>query len=267
MSGTGDESIYSWIKVIPPPPGKPAMYHSKVSPHMPLAATTFTETARKKPVGVIGRETKNTVKPQTFLRAGEKTGTLTGTMAKTVSAGPFEAPSVTRRSQSVPRKPAVPKRDEMPVLGLSTGKNFVESNAVEAILAPIRARVRKPEPDWLRKPGFGQIPAYLTEMRNAIEEERQFLEELLKQQETEEKARAPGMRELTQGERDELISQLKHKWDEVNKAYQRVTFKNISGNSSLGERRMKETCESQLSQLEKDIQKLSVKAAIYVVDN
>lgn len=263
MSG---ESIYNFIKEVPPPPSKPEMYRSMISPTRPLAATTFSETAKKKPVGVIGRVVKDTVKPNQFLRAHDKTGDL-GTMAKTLSAGTYEEP-LQRRSKSAPRKPAVPKRDEMPVLGLSSGRNFVVSNAVEAILAPIRARVRKPDSDWLRKPGYGKTPDYLVEMRKAIDQEKEFLDELLRQQESEEKARAPGMRELTQEERHELIVALKTKWDEVNKSYQRITFKNISADTATAFLiDMKENCERTLAQVEKDIQRLSVKAAIYVVDN
>jgi hypothetical protein len=166
-----------------------------------------------------------------------------------------------------PQKPPVPRRDEVPVLGLTSGKDFVVSNAVEAIIAPLRARKPKQAAEWLSKPGYGQVPAYLGEMRQAIDQERQLLQILLEQQEEQEKAAAPGMRELSSGERQELLLALKRKWDEVNQAYQLITFKNISASTaSLGDIRWKEQCEQQLKQLEADINKLSVKAAIFVVD-
>ncbi len=76
------------------------------------------------------------------------------------------------------------------------------------------------------------------------------------------------MRELTSDERNELVEGLKRKWDEVNKAYQRTTFKKIStSNSTVSEIRFKENCESTLAQIEKDIARLQVKAPIFVVDD
>jgi len=84
----------------------------------------------------------------------------------------------------------------------------------------------------------------------------------------EEAASGVRMRELTSGEREELIEALKQKWDQVNMAYQKTTFKNIStSNSTIGEIRWKENCEKQLAQIEKDIARLSVKAPIFVVDD
>lgn len=56
--------------------------------------------------------------------------------------------------------------------------------------------------------------------------------------------------------------------DQVNLKYQKTTFKSIStSNSTIGEIRWKENCEKQLSQIERDIARLSVKAPIYVVDD
>lgn len=50
-------------------------------------------------------------------------------------------------------------------------------------------------------------------------------------------------------------------------AYQKITWKKISpATASVGEIRWKEQCETQLSQLEKDIDRLSVQAPIFVVD-
>jgi len=84
----------------------------------------------------------------------------------------------------------------------------------------------------------------------------------------EEAAAGARMRELTSGEREELVDALKGKWDTVNAAYQKTTFKNIStSNSTIGEIRWKENCERQLAQIEKDIAKLTVKAPIFVVDD
>ncbi|RYG51114.1 hypothetical protein EON67_04020 [archaeon] len=84
----------------------------------------------------------------------------------------------------------------------------------------------------------------------------------------EEAATGSSMRELGMAEREELLDALKSKWDEANAAYQRITFKKIStSNSTIGEIRWKEQCERTLAQLEKEIERLSVKGPIYVVDD
>jgi hypothetical protein len=72
---TMSESIYSWIKETPPPPEKPPMYHSKFKGTQPVskAHSSFNEVTLKKPIGTIGREVKDTVTPQAFLKAHEKT--------------------------------------------------------------------------------------------------------------------------------------------------------------------------------------------------
>ena len=70
------ESIYGWIKEAPPPPQRPPMYHSRIDPtKLEIPASTFRETAARKPYGVVGREVKATVRPDAFLRAHEKTTT------------------------------------------------------------------------------------------------------------------------------------------------------------------------------------------------
>lgn len=65
----------------------------------------------------------------------------------------------------------------------------------------------------------------------------------------------------------ELLDALKARWDTVNQEYQRVAFRNISStNATAGQIRRKEECERQLTELEKDIDRLSAKGPIYVAD-
>jgi Calmodulin-binding len=167
-----------------------------------------------------------------------------------------------------PRKPALPSKDEAPLYGLKSEKDFVVANAVDAILTVPKVKP-KVEPDWVHKPEYGRTPSYLQRVKSEIEAEHEYIQSLLDQKQMEEEA-ASGvrMRELTSGEREELIEALKKKWDAVNKVYQKTTFKNIStSNSTIGEIRFKENCEKQLIQVEKDIARLSVKAPIFVVDD
>jgi hypothetical protein len=183
---------------------------------------------------------------------------------------------------------------------LSSGKDFVVHNAVEAILAVPRPRGRDVD-DWLAKPDYGKIPEYLSVVKSHIAAEHEFVQRMLDQRQVrdltsgrgvckcvcavcespaatalaaaaplqmeEEAAAGTATRELSQEERDRLLDDLKSKWAEVNKAYQTITFRNISThNSTLGEIRFKESCEQQMDTLERDIKRLSVKAPIFVVD-
>lgn len=254
------ESIYNFLREAPPEPEKPPMYHSKVDPLLPPSASTFSRAAVKKPFQ--SRELKDTVKGDNFLKAGEKTTT----------GGAGSAPASPARKH-VPLKPAVPRREEAPLHGLSSGKNFIVSNAVEAILKVPR---KPPTRDYsfLDKPDYGKVPDYLQRVKQEVAEEHAYLAALLDQHAAAEKKSADaasgipeGMRELSQQERDELVFALKQKWDAVNKVYQLCTYKKISAaTATIGEIRWKETCEQQLKQIEADIKRLTQPGPIYVTD-
>jgi hypothetical protein len=161
-----------------------------------------------------------------------------------------------------PRKPPVPRHDDAPLVAPKTGKNFLVTNAVDAMLA-LPKRPEKREENWLKRKDFGRVPEYLERVKQEIEAEHDYIMHLLDQQQME--AQEGATRELTQEERDELIESLKGKWDEVNSRYQVIAHRKIStSNSTIGEIRWKEDCERQMSQLERDIERLSVKAPIYV---
>jgi hypothetical protein len=69
----------------------------------------------------------------------------------------------------------VPKRDEKPVMGLSSNKNFITTNAVEVILAKPK-KVPQEEFVWTSRPGYGSVPVYLRRNKAKIREEREQLE-------------------------------------------------------------------------------------------
>lgn len=60
---------------------------------------------------------------------------------------------------------------------------------------------------------------------------------------------------LEDSERQQLIEALKKKWEVVHKEYQQITH--IQKIDTIGKKTKKESCEKELAQLEKDIQKLS----------
>ena len=64
----------------------------------------------------------------------------------------FERPGV--------KKVSVPKKDEKPIMGLVSDKNFIVSNAVENILAAPKLPSNS-ERDFLKKKNYGKVPKYL----------------------------------------------------------------------------------------------------------
>lgn len=78
------------------------------------------------------------------------------------------------------KKPAVPKVHEKPVLGLKSTKNFIVSNAVENILSVPKAQ--KESVDWTKKPEYGQVPEYLSKIKENIHNEYRMIRNLSQEQ-------------------------------------------------------------------------------------
>jgi len=112
------------------------------------------------------------------------------------------------------------------------------------------------------------VPKYLDTVKADIEAERDLIRMMLDEQDMQHEAEQPRMRQMPEDERAEMLDALKEKWDAVNQQYQKITFKSIStSNSTIGQIRSKEACEQQMSQLERDIKRLSAKGPIYVLDD
>lgn len=78
------------------------------------------------------------------------------------------------------RKGSTPKRTEKPKMNLHSGKNFITTNAVEAILSkPPKEEVEKP---YTMKRTFGKVPKYLTTNKAMVAMEKQQVAEFLKSQ-------------------------------------------------------------------------------------
>lgn len=75
------------------------------------------------------------------------------------------------------KKPPVPKKDEKPIHGLVSDKNFIVANAVENILAAPNLPASK-DKDYLKKKNFGKVPQYLTKIKNEIEDEYNLVREM-----------------------------------------------------------------------------------------
>ncbi|CAE7528427.1 aspS1 [Symbiodinium sp. KB8] len=113
----------------------------------------------------------------------------------------------------------------------------------------------------LLQPDYGKIPKYLSHIKKDIDAEYEYIRQLQQQREQEE---ADRMRPLLEDERHHLIEGLKTKWESVNTAYQGGTH--ITKLDTMGKMKRKERHEAELSQIEKDIEKLSKKNIIINAD-
>lgn len=148
-------------------------------------------------------------------------------------------------------RPAVPRADEAPVHNLVSTKNFIVANAVETILAAPK-KVTQGTKDYLRKEDYGKTPKYLQQIRQDIDQEYEYIRALEQQREEE---MASQVRPLEEGERQSLIQGLKQKWEQVNTEYQASTH--VLKLDTIGKIKRKEKWEAELSQIEKDIEKLN----------
>ena len=145
-------------------------------------------------------------------------------------------------------------------MGLVSDKNYIVANAVENILAgnvsifhclAPKMPVNK-DKDFLKKRMYGKVPKYMEKIKNEIEEEYQLVREI---QIEEENERDKQKFLLPDEEKKELIAALKKKWEIVHREYQTITH--VGKMDTRGLVNKKESCEQQLKQLEKDIEKLS----------
>lgn len=109
-------------------------------------------------------------------------------------------------------------RDEKPVMGLQSNKNYIITNAVENILS--QPKVIPQNPNYLNKKDYGETPKYLRHIKDNIQEEYTMIQNLhiSENQELERQKYVMSLQEAEQ-----LRNGLKQKWEAVNKEYQTIT--------------------------------------------
>jgi hypothetical protein len=224
-----DESIYALIPPKQTQVDKPPMYKSKFAP----------QKMETKAYGVMGRHV-GAPDPQQFMKAGEKT------------KGVIPQPQAFSRQTETDsgRKDAVPRASDRPIYGLKTSKNYVTANAVENILqAPKRLPVT--EVSYTSKEDYGKTPEYLKRIKQERKEEDDFIKHI-----QQVRAEQSGVKTLPEEERLEILGALKKKWTDLNQQYMQKTPCVINTERA---RLRKENLEAQLTQVEKDIEKMSKK--------
>eukprot|EP00753_Platysulcus_tardus_P018635 PLAT6986.1.p1 GENE.PLAT6986.1~~PLAT6986.1.p1 ORF type:complete len:259 (+),score=134.78 PLAT6986.1:91-867(+) len=255
-----DESIFNLIPRPERRVKKAKMYRSRHDPTAPPVGSTFTAATSRSTGTGAPATVRGSVDPKRFLRSG----------AKTRSALPEPKPF---KRASAKRKPAVPKRSERPVVGLKTTKDFVTTNAVEAILSAPKKRAlargdrsmaaEVAEPDYLHKADYGKVPEYLGKVKEEVEREYAMIRAIHDAEEEQEAPRT--VHEMDVDDVEDLLDDLKAKWDDVNAKYQRMCH--IVKLDTIGLVRRKESYERELAQIEADIEKLSSKPRVFVADD
>lgn len=146
-------------------------------------------------------------------------------------------------------------------MGLKTSKNFIVSNATQAIIQEPK-RLKEEETSFLEKETYGKVPEYLQKVQEDVQREKLIIAKCINEQSTEGGAEETEYEMMGVDERQQLINSLKKKWDEVNSHYQKICHRvNID---SMGDMKRKEAQEKDLQQLEDDIQKLSRPGPLYI---
>jgi hypothetical protein len=261
------ESIYN---IIPPKEiqqEKLPMYRSKHNPQLPPTGTTFGGAQTTQPVAmnIAGEAPVKMVPNKPGRTMGKPLGSLkrspsdytkknaNTTKVQTLSEIKRDQPYLLQPTELKAKlKPDVPKTSDTPVMNLVTSKNFVVANAVETILAAPKKATQGAK-DYLCKEDYGKVPKYLKNIKQDIQAEYDYIS-MLQEQENEQQANQ--MPPLAEEERLGLISSLKAKWEAVNTEYQAITHLTLM---ERGQMNRKEKYEAELSQIEKDIEKLNRK--------
>ncbi|KAG3014634.1 hypothetical protein PC121_g13975 [Phytophthora cactorum] len=265
-----EECIYNLIPKVHVEPVKPERYRSKFDPTVQPTGTTFGVRGKTKLEGANLGTAQKIEKPASargFGRLPAKPDPKSFTRKGERSATAVVSKKPAKFNYSGTTRPPVVKKDDKPIMGLKSAKNFVTANAVETILAVPgnRARVKNEPPQYRTKEDYGQVPRYLSQVKDEIERENSMIEEFVRQNHNlmEEDGR-DRVEPMDESERLALVDALKSKWDHVNAKYQKLCHNVVF--DTLGKVRRKETFEKELTQLEKDIQLLE-KGRVVVSQN
>lgn len=251
------ESIFNLVPQEPKPIEKPAMYRSKHDPKAPVTHSTLgvKGTTRLHGVGAVVKKNSGTMGRADGLNATHPTNFL-----KKKTGPAYEAGGKFVRETSG-RKSQIPQRTEKPIMGQKSGKNFISTNAVDAILKVPGGR-KDLEPNYMKKSDYGKTPAYLKQVKEQISRENELIDQYMEAQNGRNRNESEVEPEMMDPqEQEDLIIQLKTKWDETNQKYQKmchmVTF------DTVGKLRRKTELEAELTNLDNDIQRLS-KGPVYL---
>ena len=91
----------------------------------------------------------------------------------------------TNRSLSTLIKPRIPLVKDKPIIKPKKETNFIISNAIDAILSQPK-KIKINDINYLKKKNYGKVPNYINKIKQQIEEEKLYLNEMKKKREEEE---------------------------------------------------------------------------------
>lgn len=197
-----------------------------------------------------------------------------GFMKKRSKEPQLPQPTKFERPNPEARRPPVPKKDEKPVMGLVSNKNFIHTNAVENIMSvakkPTPKYVDKPSgttnnledsglvPRYIKKDNYGTVPKYLEKRKQAMTEQQQAYDDYIQQ-----RFEKGALNQITPDERQAMLEGLKKNWEELHLQYQGLSVVT----DTAPKKARKERMEAEMKQLEKDIETIEKHKIIYVTDN
>lgn len=250
-----NENIYNLIPRQYQQPGKGAKHASK-----------FKSNARndlskdKAPNKTMGPAKVETRPPNEFLKKHEND-------PKAAEKKPFNYPDNDRK------RPTVPAKEDRPIMGLKTTKDFIKQNAVENIMSvprkpeknfvDTRGGDKQPletsglEPKYVHKKDFGVTPEYIKrreeEIRKAQEEYNTYVAEHF---------RRGAMQQMSEQERLDILDGLKSNWEYLHHEYQGLSVVT----DTAPKKNRKERMEAEMKQLERDIETIEKHRCIYIAN-
>lgn len=247
------ESIYNLVPQEYSHPAKPPKYTSKFK-------STIKDDKSKGKAGhkTMGQSKVPTRQPNDFLKSHENEPQL-----------PEKSKFSYKDGNN--RRPAVPTKDEVPILGLKTNKDFIKQNAVENIMSvpkkaeknfvDTRGGHKQPletsgmEPVYVHKKDFGKTPVYLEKRKEEIERAQEEYDSYVA-----EHFRRGAMKCLTEEERYSILAGLKDNWEMLHHEYQGLSVVT----DTAPKKNRKERMEAEMKQLERDIELIEKHKVIYL---
>lgn len=257
MSG---ESVYNVIQEASAPPIKGTRFQSSRAPAP--TASTFGLHGTSVVVGnVAGEPACASVHPQQ-----KGVGSFGRTVSNELSTKDFLKKSGGQKNASAPAaktfnheklKAAIPKKEEKPVMGLKTDKNFVVANAVENILAiPKKQTVQQSRA--VDRADYGAVPEYINKIKGELKDQYALVDSY-KQRKAQEEER---FSQLDAAEIQSLKCGLQRRWEVLNKEFQTMGF----SVETYSQKRYQDDVEKELRAVEAALQKIS-KPIIYIYDD
>jgi len=136
-------------------------------------------------------------------------------------------------------------------------KDFLKRNAECVHQTPSRTSTME-SPRYMKKKGYGVVPAYLVAAKEKLKEEKRIKEE---EEVAKAASKTPVLWPMPDEHRREILQKLQDEWQKKNQEFQRFGF--VIDTET--KRKSKEELLINLQQLEKDIDTMS-KPVVYVTD-